>query len=204
MILNRSFQTLGVVILAVFFIVAINRARYGVSNTQAIEATVTIKERVTKTIGADDITIREIGNKSRDPSPVSDHNFASYALLTRTIRQVFPEVAVAAGSVVGGTNSRHYSAIAENSFRFIPIRLGKDDQKRLHGIDERISTANYAEMIQFYAQLILNSAGEIIGGNPPVRHRHWTVCCRFRSNKTNTHVVTIRELFFANLSLCAN
>jgi carboxypeptidase PM20D1 len=47
-------------------------------------------------------------------------------------------VYVSPGLVVAATNSDHYADIAENSFRFIPMRLGPDDSRRIHGIDERI------------------------------------------------------------------
>lgn len=81
-------------------------------------------------------------------------------MLKQSILQVFPDVAVAPGLVIGRTDSRHYSPIAENTFRFQPMRLGQDDLKRIHGIDERVATSNYAEIIQFYMQLIWNSAGD--------------------------------------------
>ncbi len=65
---------------------------------------------------------------------------------------------VAPGLVIGGTDSKHYAKIADNSYRFLPMRLGPDDIKRIHGADERVSIENYAEIIRFYVQLIRNTA----------------------------------------------
>jgi carboxypeptidase PM20D1 len=64
---------------------------------------------------------------------------------------------------VGATDSRHYAAISEDSYRFIPMRLQSADLKRVHGVDERIGVADYARMVQFYAALIRNATGAPAG-----------------------------------------
>jgi carboxypeptidase PM20D1 len=80
-----------------------------------------------------------------------------YTVIERTIRQVYPEVVIAPSLTVGATDSIHYAAIADESYRFIPMRLKSGDLKRIHGIDERIAVADYARMVSFYAALIRNS-----------------------------------------------
>ena len=57
------------------------------------------------------------------------------------------------------TDSRHYESIADNTFRFIPIRMAPEDLPRLHGVNERIEVQNYLEIIRFFIQQIRNSAG---------------------------------------------
>jgi len=59
--------------------------------------------------------------------------------------------------VVGGTDARHYEAISKNIYRMLPIVLTNEDLKRIHGIDERISTEGYKDVVRFYRQLIINS-----------------------------------------------
>lgn len=93
-----------------------------------------------------------------DPSPVADPESREYALLARTVREVFPDVLVAPALVLAATDARHYVDVADQVFRFLPTRLGPEDVPRLHGVDERISTENYAEIITFYEQLIRNAA----------------------------------------------
>ena len=73
------------------------------------------------------------------------------------MKQIFPDVLLAPSLVVGGTDSKHYIKIADNSYRFIPMRLYPDDIKRFHSINERISIENYAEIIRFYIQLLQNT-----------------------------------------------
>ena len=77
-------------------------------------------------------------------------------MLEKTIKQVFPGSLVAPTLVVGGTDSRYMAPIADAVYRFQPVRATPSDLARYHGTDERISVANYAEMIRFYAQCIRN------------------------------------------------
>ena len=88
------------------------------------------------------------------PSLISDHRSPDFLTLERVIRQVFPGVVVAPGLAVVATDSRHYEAVADNIFRFLPVQLQVEDLQRIHGIDERISVENYHQMIQFMILLI--------------------------------------------------
>ena len=63
------------------------------------------------------------------------------------------------GLVIAGTDSRHYEAVSDHIYRFSPVRAGPQDLPRFHGTNERISTANLAELIRFYHRLITQSAG---------------------------------------------
>jgi carboxypeptidase PM20D1 len=89
-----------------------------------------------------------------EPSPVSPTQSASYRHLASTVRAVFPEVVVAPGLMVAATDSRHFTPIADHIYRFSPVRARPEDLGRFHGTDERISTANLAELVRFYHQLI--------------------------------------------------
>ena len=81
-----------------------------------------------------------------------------YQTIEKTIRQLFPEVWVAPALVIGGTDSRHYVKSTNNIYRFAALRLGPDDLRRVHGINERVSVADFAGCVKFYYQLIKNSA----------------------------------------------
>lgn len=93
-------------------------------------------------------------------SHVSDPESADFRLLARTVREIDPELVVAPGLSVVATDSRHYEGIARNAFRFLPLRFKSPDLKRIHGIDERLSTANYVEVVRFYVRLLENLRGE--------------------------------------------
>lgn len=93
-----------------------------------------------------------------DASKVAPTSSTQYALLNKTIREIFPGVLVAPGLMVGGTDSIHYGEISDHIFKFSPVRANSEDLKRFHGTNERLSVANYAEAIRFYHRLISEGA----------------------------------------------
>jgi carboxypeptidase PM20D1 len=105
------------------------------------------------------ITIAPI-DKPREASPVSSVDSAAFRTLQTTIHQVLPDVVVAPFVLVGGTDTVHYRDLCNHIFRFIPTRLSERDTQRFHGIDERIATENYLEIIKFFHQYISNAAGK--------------------------------------------
>jgi carboxypeptidase PM20D1 len=96
--------------------------------------------------------------QSSEASRVASDTSISYQWITRTVRELFPEVVVAPGLMIGGTDSRHMVRLADNVYRFSPVRARAEDLARFHGTDERISIANYAELISFYRTLITHAA----------------------------------------------
>jgi carboxypeptidase PM20D1 len=117
-----------------------------------------VTDHVRRTINTDRISIAPFPGNA-DPPPVTGAGSPSYRTLNRTIREIFPDVIVAPGLMVAATDSRHYADIADNIFRFSPVRATAEDLKRFHGTNERLSIANYGDMIRFYRRLIENAAG---------------------------------------------
>jgi carboxypeptidase PM20D1 len=89
-----------------------------------------------------------------DPSPVSEASGEAYDRVAAATLAAYPDVAVASGLMIGQTDSRHYLPLAQQTYRFLPSRLKPEDVKRIHGSNERIGVANYAEIIRFYASLL--------------------------------------------------
>jgi carboxypeptidase PM20D1 len=100
----------------------------------------------------------EKGAGFSEASKVAATDAAGFQLINKTLRQLHPDVIVAPGLMIGATDSRHFDGIADNIYKFSPVRAKLEDLKRFHGTNERISTDNYVELIQFYHQLISNSA----------------------------------------------
>ena len=69
-------------------------------------------------------------------------------------QQMLPNAPVAPGLVLGGTDSREYSDVADNVYRFQPILLTNDELETVHGNNERLTIANLERMIRFYAGLM--------------------------------------------------
>ena len=70
-----------------------------------------------------------------------------------------PGTLVTPGLMIGATDARHFGAISDHIYRFSPMRAKPDDLARFHGTNERISTANLAELIRFYHRLVSQAAG---------------------------------------------
>jgi carboxypeptidase PM20D1 len=93
-----------------------------------------------------------------EASRVAATDASGYKLIARTLRQLHQDVVVAPALYAAASDSRWFDGIAHNVYKFSPMRAKADDLKRFHGTNERISIDNYVELIQFYHQLITNSA----------------------------------------------
>jgi carboxypeptidase PM20D1 len=102
--------------------------------------------------------IKVVKGTFAEASRVAAIDAPGYQLINRTLRQLHPDVVVAPGLMLAATDSRHFEAVADNIYKFSPVRAAPEDLKRFHGTNERISRANYVELIQFYHQLIVNTA----------------------------------------------
>ncbi|WP_339716994.1 M20/M25/M40 family metallo-hydrolase, partial [uncultured Sneathiella sp.] len=107
----------------------------------------------------DDPDIEITTKQGNEASRISSKEAEGYQLIERTIRETLPDVLISPGLMLAGSDSKHYEDIAENSYRFIPMRFGPEDLARVHGTNERIIIENYAEIIQFYRRLMENAGG---------------------------------------------
>ncbi|REL26267.1 M20/M25/M40 family metallo-hydrolase [Thalassotalea euphylliae] len=88
--------------------------------------------------------------REMEASKVADYQSKSFKLLAKTTRTVFDNPVVIPGLTVAATDSRYYSQVAQNSYRFNPILLSKKELAGFHGLNERISTDNLHKSIMFY------------------------------------------------------
>lgn len=116
-------------------------------------------EHLRSTIADERVSIRPL-EPQRPPSPLSSTESTAFRQLQRTILEIYPSVVVAPFVVVAGTDASHYDdrKLSRNVYRFVPWRLGKNDLKRIHGIDERLSRDDYLDMVRFYERLLRNTA----------------------------------------------
>lgn len=98
------------------------------------------------------------GEPATEPSPRSRADSPNFKLMQKTIAQVYPGVVVAPFVFVGATDSKHYSELTKDIYRFVPLLTTPEDVARFHGTNERVAIDNFAKSIDFYAQLIRNAA----------------------------------------------
>lgn len=91
-----------------------------------------------------------------NPSPVSSVESPQFNVIQRTIRQIYPNVIVIPGIVIGATDARHFTKLSKNVFRFAPFTVTMDDFQGVHGTNERIRADVYPDMVRFYIQFLRN------------------------------------------------
>ena len=116
-----------------------------------------VAAHVKRAIADERIEVKPVGPLF-NPSSVSSPDAPAFALIARTVREVFPDSMVAPGLMLAGSDARHFQAVADNAYRFMPIRFKSEDLPRVHGTDERISAAQLADMVRFYHRLLQQSA----------------------------------------------
>jgi carboxypeptidase PM20D1 len=88
------------------------------------------------------------------PAPVSSHQGLGFRSIKRALARAMPEVLVSPALMIGGTDTHHYLHLVKDTLRFNPTRMTPQTVGMFHGVDERISIANYVEMIGFYRGVI--------------------------------------------------
>jgi carboxypeptidase PM20D1 len=95
--------------------------------------------------------------EGREPTLPGPPGGDGFALLARTIRETQPGVAVVPALSIAGTDSKHYGAVADETLRFLPLRLTRPEAARIHGTDERIGVDAYVDVVRFYVRLLENA-----------------------------------------------
>lgn len=92
-------------------------------------------------------------------STVSATDSAGYRAIAQVAKQVFGNIIVVPGITVGGTDSKHYSKVADNSYRLQYMMVTADDIAGFHGTNERVSIDNLLKGTTAYYLLIKQVAG---------------------------------------------
>jgi carboxypeptidase PM20D1 len=116
-----------------------------------------VTERVKAVINDPRVIVQGTAHPGVEPSPISSIDTWSFGIMSKTIRDVMPDVVVAPSLAVVATDCKYYVVLSPSIYRFLPQRLSGEDLPRIHGLNERISIENYHEFINFYIQLMRNS-----------------------------------------------
>ena len=80
-----------------------------------------IESYVTDLVASDSISVHRRGGA--DASAVSDWNAPGFAIIAQSMREIHGDIPVAPGLMIAASDSRHYGKVADNAYRFNPIRL---------------------------------------------------------------------------------
>jgi carboxypeptidase PM20D1 len=89
-----------------------------------------------------------------EPTPVSPSDTKGFSDIQKAIREVYNNAPVSPTMMLGTSDSRHFSSITRNIYKFAPIVVSSEDMARIHGLNERNSIENYKKGIAFYYRLI--------------------------------------------------
>ena len=93
------------------------------------------------------------------PPPISPYSndIIPFQVIANSALEVFPEAHVTPGTLIANTDTKHYLHLTDKIYRFTPAFIGKNDTKRFHGFNERISVDNFAQVVEFYRRVIKNA-----------------------------------------------
>lgn len=77
-----------------------------------------------------------------------------FSLLTDAIFSIFPTAVPTPYLMTGGTDALWYEPLSDCVYRFTPVQMNKEELRRMHGRDERLSISNLKKAMQFYMALI--------------------------------------------------
>lgn len=118
-----------------------------------------IQAHVRRVIADDGIELSVEEGFGNEAPPPSDPDAPEFALIARTVNEVFPDALVSSGIIMATTDNRHYAEVRDQGYYFAPFVYTADDGARIHGTDERIGIAAYADMVRFYVRLLQNVGG---------------------------------------------
>ncbi|MCP4004354.1 MAG: M20/M25/M40 family metallo-hydrolase [bacterium] len=110
-------------------------------------------EHVRRTVDDERVAIGAQSMRT-EPSPVSKLDGPGGRLFAEAIHQSYGDVPIAPILIPGGTDARYFRDLSDAVFGFSGVRVGPEDVRRAHGIDERIRLDGFATGLDFYAKLL--------------------------------------------------
>lgn len=98
-----------------------------------------------------EITVRP---NSQQPKQIADVNHATFKHLQKVISAFKKDIIVTPYLMVGASDSRHFSELTNQIFRFIPFT----DIEGLHGVNERIAGKEFKYGVSFYYYFIKDAS----------------------------------------------
>ena len=123
------------------------------------DTTESVLAHVRAVVDDDRVKIEPEAGSRTEPTRVSRSDSRVFGAIARTVREVFPTAVVAPALFLGATDGRQYERIADDVYRFLPVRMVPADLARIHGTDERIAKSALIDAVRFYRQLLRAIAG---------------------------------------------
>ncbi|MBW2361823.1 MAG: M20/M25/M40 family metallo-hydrolase [Deltaproteobacteria bacterium] len=113
-------------------------------------------EHVRSAIDDPDIDIESLGWSPAPPPAAIDG--PAFEVIRESVNAVVPDAVILPALLPGATDTRHYTRIAEDVYRFVPVRVGSSLMESFHGRDERIGVAHLGEAVEMAKGMVRRSA----------------------------------------------
>jgi carboxypeptidase PM20D1 len=121
------------------------------------ESSTDVYNHIIETIDDDRFSVELYeGANANEPSAVAEIRSDGYNIIEKTIKQITNDAIVVPGLIGGGTDAKHFIGVADNTYRFFPMRISPSNMTGFHGTNEHMEVENYKEIIQFVHQMIIN------------------------------------------------
>ena len=111
-----------------------------------------VTEHVRRVVGSDQVEVRALGGI--EASGVSEWESPGYEIISSSLSKVYGEVVSVPGIMIAASDTRHYSKVADNSFRFNPFSIVPEDMTGFHGTNESIAVDSFVAGIKTYVHII--------------------------------------------------
>lgn len=88
------------------------------------------------------------------PCPVVDYKGEPFAIVEKTVHELFPGVGVVPYVMTGGTDAKYYKEVCENCIRFAPLYINAQQYASIHGLNENIDIKTLPKGVDFYKKII--------------------------------------------------
>jgi carboxypeptidase PM20D1 len=141
------------------------------ANVLAIEAVATVNfrihprdsiksitEHVNLVINNPNVRVEQVDGWGNPASRVSSIESEGYKTLVQSTYEIHDSVVLTPGLMIAASDSRHYSKISDNSYRFNPMLVTRDDIASFHGTNEKISINNLILATKIYSRIMVNGS----------------------------------------------
>ena len=116
------------------------------------DTTESVTKHVRRVVGSNDVEVRFLGG--REASEISSWDSPGFKIVSSSLKKVYGEIIPVPGLMIAASDTRHYSKIADNSFRFNPFFIVPKDMTGIHGTNESIEVNSFISGIKTYVEII--------------------------------------------------
>ncbi len=116
------------------------------------DTTESVTNHVRRVVGSNDVEVKFLGG--REASEISSWDSPGFKIVSSALEKVYVEIVPVPGLMIAASDTRHYSKIADNSFRFNPFFIVPEDMTGIHGTNESIEVDSFISGIKTYIEII--------------------------------------------------